>query len=66
MNNFSIDLGLAARHAAFAILLWAGFGGLAGCAESLLRDDYMGKSILQPEAVVQPVRRDERGDPILE
>ncbi len=46
--------------------LVAGLGGLAGCGGSMLRDDYMGKSVLQPDQLSQPVDRDERGEPILE
>ena len=48
----------------FGILLI--FGGLAGCSESILRDDYMGKSLLQPDNVPGAVRRDEKGNPILD
>ena len=43
---------------------------LTGCAELLpnfsLRDDYFGKSILQPSRSAEPVARDGEGNPILE
>ena len=42
------------------------FGGLAGCSESILRDDYMGKSLLQPVDVSGAVERDDEGNPILD
>lgn len=39
---------------------------LGGCGELFrLRDDYMGKTVLQPDQVAQPVPRDERGDAVL-
>ncbi len=41
--------------------------GLAGCAPfQVLRDDYMGKDVLQPEKVDKGVRRDEMGNAIPE
>lgn len=40
---------------------------LGGCGELFrVRDDYMGKAILQPNQVAQPVPRDERGEPVLD
>ena len=43
--------------------------GIAACDQITpdfsLRDDYMGKSFLQPDKVPQPVARDEQGAPIL-
>lgn len=43
---------------------------VVGCSQMLpgipLRDDYMGKSFLQPGKVPRPVARDETGDPDLE
>ncbi len=40
---------------------------LGGCGEVFrVRDDYMGKAVLQPDQVAQPVPRDERGEAILE
>ena len=39
---------------------------VVGCAEIIpdmgLRDDYMGKALLQPDKVPRPVVRDETGD----
>ncbi len=51
---------------AVLLCLGAGLGGLAACSESILRDDYMGKSWLQPDKVYQPVKHDDQGNPILE
>lgn len=46
------------------------FVAVVGCAQILpdigLRDDYMGKSFLQPDKVPRPVARDETGNPDLE
>ena len=46
------------------------FVAVVGCSQFLpdvgLRDDYMGKSFLQPGKVPRPVARDETGDPDLE
>jgi hypothetical protein len=41
---------------------------LLGCAALIptIRDDYMGKSLLQPHKVPQRVEFDERGNPITE
>ena len=38
----------------------------SGVDEPLLRDHYVGKSILQPERTPQYVKRDGHGNPILE
>lgn len=46
------------------------FVAVVGCSQILpdigLRDDYMGKSFVQPDKVAKPVARDETGDPDLE
>lgn len=51
-----------------AILL--AFVAVVGCSQMLsgisLRDDYTGKSFLQPGKVPKPVARNETGDPDLE
>lgn len=39
---------------------------LAACGKSLIRDDYMGKALLQPDKVPRPVQYNAYGDPILE
>lgn len=45
------------------------FVAVAGCSQMLpeigLRDDYMGKSFVQPGKVPKPVARDETGEPNL-
>jgi hypothetical protein len=38
---------------------------LAGCDRRWLRDDYMGKSWLQPELAPQVPPRDAQGDPVI-
>ena len=38
----------------------------SGVDEPLLRDHYVGKSILQPDKMTQYVKRDGQGNPILE
>ena len=40
--------------------------GLGGCAWEPLRDEYLGKSVVQPAKVSQPMRRDAYGNPILD
>lgn len=46
------------------------FLALTACSQFIpdfrLRDDYTGKSILQPNKVAEPVRRDAEGEPVLE
>ena len=57
------------KHLMITLLLFGlvtGLGGLAACGGPILRDDYMGKSVLQPETLAQPVERDQQGNPILE
>jgi len=50
----------AAVAAAFGVLLLAG-----GCDTGpLLRDNYWGKSVLQPHKVLEPARRDGMGNPV--
>ncbi len=39
---------------------------LAGCGGSMLRDDYMGMSVLQPDKLPRAVERDAHGNPILD
>lgn len=46
--------------------LLASLVGLVGCGGSILRDDYMGKSLLESDNLNQTVERDERGNPILD
>lgn len=57
--------GKAARIAALVM-----FVTLTACSQIIpevrLRDDYSGKSILQPDKVAEPVRRDQEGEPVLE
>ena len=48
-----------------AILLLA-LPVLAGCSQSPLRDEYMGKSFLQPHKLPRPVEHDEYGNAIPE
>lgn len=39
---------------------------LSGCGGLFrVRDDYMGKALLQPDQIAQPVARDEHGEAIL-
>lgn len=39
---------------------------LAACSRSPIRDDYMGKALLQPDKVPRPVQYNAYGDPNLE
>ena len=51
------------RRAALLLLLAACLAGCSG--EPLLRDYYLGKSILQPSKVSRPVERDALGNAVL-
>ena len=68
MHELSGMTRLGPRLMRGAILL--AFVAMAGCSEILpdfsLRDDYMGKSFLQPDKAPGPVARDETGNPDLE
>jgi hypothetical protein len=50
------------------ILVVCGASLLLGCAALIptIRDDYMGKSFLQPHKVPQKIEHDERGNPVTE
>ena len=61
-------LSVRGRAARIAVLIM--FVTLTACSQIIpeirLRDDYTGKSILQPGKVAEPVRRDQEGEPVLE
>ena len=38
---------------------------LGACDRRWLRDDYMGRDLLQPELTPQPAPRDDQGNPVL-
>lgn len=53
------------------LMALAGLSGalllLSACSdEPWIRDDYFGKSWLEPERIIQPIKRDPYGNPILE
>jgi len=50
--------------AVLALAAWLGLG--AGCDQPILRDDYMGKSWLQPDQEPRTVAHDAEGNPIIE
>ena len=55
-----------ARNIRRIVLLLCGVSLLVGCAALVptIRDDYMGKSLLQPHKVPQPVEYDKKGNAI--
>lgn len=49
------------------LILLASLASLAlgACDRRWLRDDYMGRDLLEPELTPQPAPRDDRGNPVL-
>ncbi|MDP6689374.1 MAG: hypothetical protein QF384_07760 [Alphaproteobacteria bacterium] len=51
----------------FPLLLSILLAGLSACGDApLLRDDYMGKQLIEPELMPRQVVRDEYGNPVLQ
>jgi len=55
------------KRAVFVALALVAVGlTTAGCERPRLREDYMGKRLLQPDKMPAEVERDATGDPILD
>jgi len=49
----------------YAVALLVALLALGACERRWLRDDYMGRDVLQPELTPAPAPRDDRGNPVL-